>query len=505
VADAKSAPALPEQSPGSQPERLSASLPEPASASLPDRLSELLAEQSLGLLPEHYFRHESARLISTLARRFGVHRVELCEDAVQTALLRAVQLWSVRGSPHDKSAWLYRVALNDVLGVLRREKRTGASVHVNALGTSGASGASNASAVANALGVSNASGTESLDHLAAHVGDDEAVYLDGEVKDDELRMLFVCANPAIPHESQLVFALKILCGFSTEEIALRLFQSNEAIYKRLQRARATLREHVQRAESPSVDSLSIDSLSIDSPGVEELASRLPAVLEILYLLFTEGYSSAQPDQMIRRELCEEAIRLARLLDKHPVGAVPETAALLALIYLDAARFDSRVDGAGGLLLLEEQDRSRWDQELIRIGMLYLQRAARGDVFSRYHAEAGIAAEHCLARSFEQTRWGEIVRLYEMLDGIAPSPINTLNRAIAIAEWKGPEQGLALLETLNPPSWLLGYYLWDATLGELYRRRGDRERATAHLTRALDAVPTQAERALLLRRLEACSL
>jgi RNA polymerase sigma factor (sigma-70 family) len=409
------------------------------------------------VLPEHYFRHESGRLVAVLSRRFGMHRVELCEDAVQTALLRAVQSWSQRGLPDDKSAWLYRVALNEVLGVLRREKRTDSCV-------------------------------DDAEQLASDVVTEEAVYLEHEVRDNQLRMLFVCANPAIPRESQIVFALKILCGFSTEEIALRLFQSHEAIYKRLQRARAALRERIEELEPP---------------GVEELASRLTAVLEILYLLFTEGYSSAQPDQVIRHELCDEAIRLARLLDEHPVGAVPETAALLALMYLDAARFDSRVDGAGGLLVLEEQDRARWDRELIQVGMSYLQRSARGEAFTRYHAEAGIAAEHCLASTYKKTRWDEIARLYEMLERVAPSPINTLNRSIAIAEWQGPDAGLALLEALNPPPWLLGYYLWDATLGELYRRRGDRERAIAHLTRALSGAPTHAERALLRRRLEAC--
>lgn len=396
-------------------------------------------------------------MVSVLSRRFGMHRVELCEDAVQTALLRAMQSWPQQGLPNDKSAWLYRVAQNEVLSALRRERRMDAS-------------------------------PDDTEHAVADERTEDAVYLDREVRDDQLRMLFVCANPAIPRESQIVFALKILCGFSTEEIALRLFRSEEAIYKRLQRARAALRERVEELEPP---------------GIEALAPRLPAVLEILYLLFTEGYSSAQPNEMIRHELCEEAIRLGRLLDEHPVGAAPETAALLALMYLDSARFESRVDGAGGLLLLEEQDRSRWDRELIQIGISYLHRAARGDAFTRYHIEAAIAAEHCLAPTYEETRWSEIARLYQMLDDIAPSPIHTLNRAIAIAEWQGPDAGLALLEAINPPAWLLGYYLWDATLGELYRRSGDRERATARLTRALSAAPTHAERALLQRRLEAC--
>jgi RNA polymerase sigma factor (sigma-70 family) len=408
-------------------------------------------------LPDHYFRHEFGRLVSVLSRRFGTHRLELCEDAVQTALLRAVQAWSERGLPDDKSAWLFRVAMNEVLGALRRGKRAAGSL-------------------------------DGAEQLPGNTGAEEAIFLENEVKDDQLRMLFVCSDPAIPRESQIVFALKTLCGFSVDEIALRLFQNPDAIYKRLQRARGPLREQVVGLETPALDALAL---------------RLPAVLEIVYLLFTEGYSSAQPDTLIRRELCEEAIRLGLLLVEHPIGAAPETDALLALMYLDAARFDARVDGAGGLILLEEQDRSLWDRALIHAGVSHLHRSARGEVFSRYHVEAGIAAEHCLAPSYAETRWDEIARLYQILDGVAPSPINTLNRAIAVAESKGPAAGLALLEPLEPPHWLLGYYLWDATLGELWRRQGDRERARAHLTRALEGAPTHAEKSLLRRRLDAC--
>src|SRR6185312_13342037 len=204
-------------------------------------------------LPEHCFRHEFGRLVSVLSRRFGAHRVELCEDAVQTALLRAVQSWPQRGLPDDRSAWLYRVALNEVLGALRRAKRTDTSA-------------------------------DDVEEPVDEGNSEEGVFLEHEVKDDQLRMLFVCANPDIPRESQIVFALKVLCGFGVEEIALRLFNSDEAIYKRLQRARTALRDCVAQPE----------------PGdVGQLAARLPAVLEILYLLFTEGYSSAQPDRLIR--------------------------------------------------------------------------------------------------------------------------------------------------------------------------------------------------------------
>jgi len=390
-------------------------------------------------LPEHWFRRELGRLVSILSRRFGVHRIELCEDAAQTALLQATQSWASK-RPDDPGAWLYRVAHNHVLDELRREKRD-------------------------------------LRYLAEVRVD----YTQQEVNDDVLRLLFVCADPMIPPESQLVLALKTLCGFSTREIALRLFQSEDAIHKRLQRARTRLREH---AEVQSLD-----------------PERVGGVLHMLYLLFNEGYSSAQPDRLIRRELCDEALRLALMLREDPAGALPETDALLALMCFHAARFDARVDGMGGLLLLEEQDRSRWDHELIQRGLFHLARSARGETLSRYHADAGIAAEHCLAPSYAETNWAEIVRLYEVLERIAPSPLNVLNRAIALAEWKGPEAGLAALDAIEAPSWLQSYYLWDATLGELHRRRGDRVRALAHTERALAAAPTNPEKALLERRIK----
>jgi len=390
-------------------------------------------------LPEHWFRRELGRLVSILSRRFGVHRLELCEDAAQTALLQATLSWST-ALPDDPGAWLYRVAHNYVLDELRREKRD-----------------------------------------ERYLGEVEVAYAQQEVVDDVLRLLFVCADPQIPPESQLVLALKTLCGFSTQEIALRLFQSEDAVHKRLQRARARLREH---AEIQSVD-----------------PERVHSVLHMLYLLFNEGYSSAQPDRVIRRELCDEALRLALMLNEDPSGALPETEALVALMCFHAARFDARVDGMGGLLLLEEQDRSRWDADLVQRGLAHLARSARGGAVSRYHAEAGIAAEHSLAPSYAETNWEEIVRLYDVLERIAPSPLNVLNRAIALAEWKGPDAALAALAAMAPPSWLVDYYLWDATLGELHRRRGDREIALSHTKRALAAAPTNAEKALLERRIE----
>jgi len=304
-----------------------------------------------------------------------------------------------------------------------------------------------------------------------------------------LRMLFVCCDETIPRESQLVLALKTLCGFSTAEIALRLFTSGANVYKRLARARDRLREVPPDVETPPLDTL---------------RSRLSSVHAVLYLLFNEGYLSAHAEQAIRRELCDEAIRLATLLAEHPAGAVPETFALLALMHLHAARLGARCDGTGGLLLLEEQDRSVWDRERMRLGAAWLERSAHGEVFSRFHAEAGIAAEHCFAPSFAATRWKEISDLYAMLERIDPSPLHIMNRAVAVAEWQGPKTGLALLQALTPPAWLAGSYLWDAVLGDLHRRAGNLVMAQQHKERALASAPTEAVRDLLRRRLAAAA-
>ena len=384
-----------------------------------------------------------------------MRHLEVVEDAVQAAMLTALSTWIAQGLPSDPGAWLYRVARNRLIGELRRE-----SGRIRIL-------------------------EQAVLELAGEDDGQEASYFSGEVRDDLLRMLFICCDDAIPRESQLVLALKTLCGFSTGEIALRLFTSEANVHKRLGRARDRLRE-----VSPTVE----------TPPLEALRSRLPSVHEVLYLLFNEGYLSAHAELAIRRELCEEAIRLATLLAEHPVGEVPETFALLALLHLHAARLAARLDGDGGLLLLEEQDRSLWDRDRIGVGAAWLARAASGHVFSRFHAEAGIAAEHCFAPSFEQTRWKEIAELYSILERMTPSPLHTLNRAVAIAEWQGPGAGLSVLQGIVPPSWRVGSYLWDAVLGDLHRRAGHLEVAQQHRERALAAAPTKAVRDLLRRRL-----
>jgi predicted RNA polymerase sigma factor len=298
-------------------------------------------------------------------------------------------------------------------------------------------------------------------------------------------MLFVCCDQAIPAESQLVFALKSLCGFSISEIALRLFISEANVYKRLGRARSQLRKQPCCPEALSAN---------------KYASRLSAVNKILYLLFTEGYLSSHAEMAIRHELCNEAIRLTTLLAEHPVGQIPETFALLALMHLHAARMSARQDGAGGLLLLEEQNRDLWDQQQIQVGLAWLAKSAQGDCFSRYHAEAGIAAEHCLAPSFKETRWEKVVECYALLERTTPSAIHKLNRAVAVAEWQGPSAGLNILAGFEPPTWLSGSYLWSAVLADLHQRCGNVKTAQRYRDVALESAPTSALKELLRRRL-----
>jgi RNA polymerase sigma-70 factor (ECF subfamily) len=396
-------------------------------------------------------------LLAALTRVAGLQHLELAEESVQSAFATALDRWGTEGLPEDPASWLYRVAYNRLVGELRAKAGQRRILER----------------------ASDAAAPQSDPQPPAHFA--------GEVRDDLLRMLFVCCHDAIPAESRLVFALKILCGFGTAEIALRLFTTEANVHKRLARARERL-----RAIAPD----------LDTPALPDLRARLPAVHAVLYLLFNEGYLTAHDEEAIRRDLCEEAIRLATLLAEHPAGAGPETFALLALMHLHAARLGARLDRAGGLLLLEEQDRSRWDRERIQLGMQWLERAASGDVFSRYHAEAGIAAEHCLAPSFRDTRWKEIVDLYSILDRVDPSPLHTLNRAVALAEWQGPQAGLSALQELAPPSWLAGSYSLDAVLSDLHGRVGNVEVARQHRERALAAAPSEPLRELLRRRLRA---
>ncbi len=408
-------------------------------------------------LVEHFFRHEAGRLVSVLTRIFGWRNFDLVEDMVQATLAEALQSWQVR-VPDNPSAWVHRVAKNKILDALRRD-RTGQRVL--------------------------------RDWAAVRPAHDEGLdqlFLDSEIEDSQLRMIFACCHPHLARENQLALTLKALCGFGNSEIARALLIGEETVKKRLQRATHDLIER---------------QVALDPPTAGELTSRLDSVHQVLYLLFNEGYSSTDGETVIRADLCEEAARLCHLLCSHPRCNTPSTHALMALMLFHAARLDARLDERGSVLLMEEQDRSRWDQRLILRAQEFLTQSAEGTVLSAFHLEAAIAYHHCTAKSFADTDWPTILRLYDALLAIHRSPVYLLNRAIVVAQIEGPQAGIDALEEARQDITLQRYYLLDATLGELYRRAGDLVRARQHLKAAREKTRSPFDHELIDRRFENC--
>ncbi len=405
---------------------------------------------------EHVFRHEYGQLVASLLRRVGVIHLQEVEDAVQDAMMKAIYYWNQKTVPDNLSAWLYTVAYRQLISELRDSQNRQKLLQAHF----------------------------SLEESASE--QPVEVPLVGEMNDSLLRMLFVACNDAIPFESQLVFTLKCLCGFSVREISLRLFITEANVYKRFTRARKVL-------QSKSVEP--------DTLTNAQMSTRLDMVHNVLYLLFTEGYLSSQTDSAIRQDLCEEAIRLAKLLSNSTVGNVPTTYALLAMMYFHLSRINARQDDSGSLLLLEHQDRNKWNKSLIIKGMQFLNKSAEGETLSRYHLEANIAAEHCLAPCFEQTKWDKIVHSYELLELIAPTVLHRLNWALALAEWQGPQIGLAILTTKDIPDWLERSYHWHAVIADLQFRCGEIKKARVNAQLALSSAPTPSLRKLLSKRMQ----
>jgi RNA polymerase sigma-70 factor (ECF subfamily) len=316
----------------------------------------------------------------------------------------------------------------------------------------------------------------------------DELFLDSEIEDSQLRMMFACCHPRLARENQLALTLKALCGFGNSEIARALLVGEETIKKRLQRATRDLIDH---------------HVTLDPPSVGELAGRLDGVHQALYLLFNEGYSSSEGEMAIRADLCEEAVRLCHLLCSQRQFGTPPTHALMALMLFHAARLDARLDQRGSVLLMEEQDRDRWDHRLIRRAADFLDQSAEGTVISPFHLEAAIAFHHCTARSYAETDWPAILRLYDALLAIHRSPVYLLNRAIVVAQIEGPHAGIAALDEAGQDPALRHYHLFDATLGELHRRAGDLTRARRHLEAARRKTNSPFDRELLDRRLAKC--
>lgn len=415
--------------------------------------------EAVAPLVEHFFRHEAGRLVAVLTRIFGWRNFDLVEDMVQATLLEALQSWRVRGVPENPSAWVHRVAKNRILDALRRDH----------------------------------AGQRALEEWSAarpaHDAGLDDLFLDTEIEDSQLRMMFACCHPRLARENQLALTLKSLCGFGNSEIARALLAGEETIKKRLQRATRELAEQ---------------NISLDPPDAAELPARLESVHQALYLLFNEGYSASEGETAIRADLCEEAARLCYLLCSHPRFRTPATLALMALMLFHAARLDARVDERGYVLLLDEQDRSRWDECLIRRAQELLDESSAGTVVSPFHLEAGIAFLHCAAQSYAETNWRAILRLYDSLLLLHRSPVYLLNRAIVVAQIEGPEAGIRALDEVGRDDSLRHYHLFNATLGELHRRAGDMKKAREHLEAARAKTDSPFDQELIDRRLKKCT-
>jgi RNA polymerase sigma-70 factor (ECF subfamily) len=408
-------------------------------------------------LVDHLFRHSAGQMVATLTRVFGSEHLVLAEEVVQEALISALQQWRLGGVPENPQAWLFRVARNRALDQLRRD--------------------------------TSLRGKESaiVDAFRDRASNDEPRFAH-ELRDDQLRMMLMCCHPAIPRESRVALTLKTVGAFSVDEIARAFLTKRDAIAQRIVRAKRLIRD---------------EHIPIEMPSRTELPQRLDSLLEVLYLLFNEGYSAHAGEDLVRTDLCAEAIRLARQLIEHPATSMPEAHALLALMLLQHARTPARVDAHGELVPLEEQDRTRWDQQMLADGLRTFGRSTTGPRLTAYHIEAAIAACHAVAPTFDETDWRAMIEHYDQLLALKPAPVVALNRAVAVAMANGPGAGIAALDDIAGHPSMRDYTPLAITLGELHLRTGDRTRAAAFFQRALEMPGPMAEKRFVLKKLEQC--
>lgn len=409
------------------------------------------SERSPSLVADDLFRREGARLVAMIASNLGTHRLQLAEDVVQEALVRALQTWPYHGVPEQPAAWLARTAKNLALDALRREHTWQCKEASITL--------------------------EQERWLAAQEPNENA-----DFDDDTLRMLFVCFHPQLSMEAQLALALRVVCGLSPAEIGAAFLTSEAAIAKRLVRARQLIRDL---------------RLPFAVPDSGELPKRLDGVLHALYLLFNEGYKASSGDRLIREELCHEAIRLGRLLAAHPATAMPATHALLSLMCLSAARFKARIGQEGRIVLLQDQQREQWDSSLIQEGIAALGAASTGKTISPYHLEAGIAACHSLARKDADTDWPRILSLFDQLLQMKPTAVVAMNRSVALARVHGPDLGLEALNAIPHRKDLENMHFYHSIRGCFLSELGRQEEARIAYHRALELAPCHAEREFLM--------
>ena len=399
-------------------------------------------------------------MIAVLARIFGTQNLQLAEDVVQETFIAALQHWRINGVPDNPSAWLFRSAKNKAIDLIRKNKH---AIQVD-------------------FSDSERELYKSEYTLATLMNN---LWVEEAIEDDLLKMMFACCHEEISIESQITLILKILCGFTTAEIAKAFISSEDTISKRLYRAKEFFREKKIR---PGI------------PPAAQLGQKASSVLKAIYLIFNEGYNSTHSDDLIRKDLLEQAVYLCRLLCDHPNTRLPEVYAVMALMCFHAARIESRLSVEGEIILLGQQDRSKWYAGLIEEGNNYMNRSAFGSTISAYHLEAAIAYEHCIATEFEATNWTQILAYYDLLSKYYPNPVVTLNRITVIYKIKGAAQTLVELEKLPFCKEWEKHYLYYSILGELYSET-DIGQARSSFEKAIALTKSEIEQKLLVRKIE----
>ncbi len=405
-------------------------------------------------LIEHLFRIEYGKIVSVITKFIGVDNLKIAEDITQETFYKAVKHWQYSGIPPNPKAWLYVTAKNECLNKLKRIKlKRNYKAEVKEL--------------------------ESRNYKAEELEFSEQV-----ISDEQLRMMFVCCDDSISKDAQLSLILKILGGFSISEIANAFFTSTETIKKRLVRARKKLREN-----------------NVSFQLTTNVQNEIPTILEAIYLLFNEGYSPSEKNKLIRKELCFEAIRLAEILKSNAMVVDKSSCyALLSLMYLNASRFDSRWNEENQAVEMRDQDRSKWNKELINKGIFYLNRGVESQTVSIYHILSAISANHCIAVEFDKTNWAEILSLYDSLLKIKDTPIIRLNRTVALSKVNGNHIAIKELNELKLKTNIDKHHLFHSTLAEFYLEEGSYKKAAKHLNEAISLAKNKRDIDLLRKKL-----